>query len=160
MIRKRIEETDDQGRTATTVVEEPQDAVIEEYGEATVYRGPFSSVAEMIAMLSWWVGLAGIGVLTLLAFGLGFEMGNANPANNFVDFIYDITGPLIRPFQGIANARTLDSGGIFHPETAIALGIYLVATALVIMAMRTLAAMVAVADEGPVVHRSRMVRGH
>lgn len=160
MIRKRIEETDDQGRTVMTVIEEPHDAVAEEYSGVTVYRGPLSDVAELIAMLSWWVGLAGIGVFTLLAFRLGFEMGDANPVNNFVDFIYDITGPLIQPFQGVANARMLDSGGIFHPETALAVGVYVVATLLVVMAMNTMAAMLATADAGPVVHRSRMVRGH
>lgn len=160
MIRKRTEETDDQGRTVTTVVEEPHDAVTEEYSEATVYRGPLSNVAEMIGMLSWWVGLAGIGVFTLLALRLGLEMGDANPTNNFVDFIYHITGPLVQPFRGIANARTLDGDGIFHPETAFAMAVYILATALVVIAMNTLAAMLATADSGPVVHRSRMVRGH
>ena len=160
MIQKRVEETDGRGRTVTTVVEEPDDAVIEEYGEVTAYRGPLASVGEVIAMLSWWVGLAGIAMLAVLAARLGFEMGDANPRNNFVEFIYEITSPLVQPFQGIANARTLDGGGIFHPETAIAMAVYLVATALVMMVMNTLAAMIVSADTGPVVHRSRMVRGH
>lgn len=159
MIRKRIEERDGDGRRVTTVVEEPDEAVVEEYGETAVYSGPLSRVATMVAMLSWWMALAGVAVFTLLAFRLGFEMGEANPANNFVDFIYDITGPLIQPFQGIAGARTLDNGGIFHPETAIAMGVYAIATLLVVIAMNVVAGMIASADTEPVVRRSRMVRG-
>ena len=175
MIRKRVEETDAQGRTVTTITENPDDAVVrerngaavgerndavvEEYDETTVDRGPGSAAAALIAMLSWWAGLAGIVVFALLALRLSFETGHANPTR-FVDFIYNATGPLVRPFEGIANARTLNGGGIFHPETAIAMGIYLGATALAVMALRTLAAMVAGADEGPIVHRTRMVRQH
>lgn len=169
MIRKRIEETDAQGRTVTTIIEEPYDAVVEggnnvgehdsavveEYDEATVYRGH----ASMMAMLSWWVGLAGIVVSALLALRLSFETGPAN-RTSLVDFIYHITGPLVRPFQGIANARTLNGGGIFHPETAIAMGAYLGATVLAVVALRMFAAMAANADEAPVVHSSRMVREH
>ena len=181
MIRKRVEETDDQGRTVTTITEEPDDAVVqraqrrgrrerngavvgerndavvEEYDETTVDRGPGSTVAAMITMLSWWAGLAGIVVFALLALRLSFETGHAN-STRFVDYIYHVTGPLVRPFEGIANARTLGGGGIFHPETAIAMGVYLVAMALVVMALRMLAAMAAGADDPPVIRRSRIVQ--
>ncbi len=183
MIRKRIEETDDQGRTVTTIIKEPDrvdeardttvmeardagvvderdDRVVEEYGEETVHHGPSSALAASVAMLGWWVGLAGLAVLALLTFRVGFELADANASNSFVEFIYDITGPLVQPFQGIANARTLDGGGVFNPETAIAMGVYLIATALVMLAIGALARMIAATDHGPVVQRTRMVRGH
>jgi uncharacterized protein YggT (Ycf19 family) len=175
MIRKRIEEVDEDGRRTVTVVEEPQDGraatddrvttngdmdVVEEHDAERFDHGPLAGVAAMFAMLAWWVGLAGVAVFALLATRLGFQLGEANATNNFVDFIYDITGPLVQPFQGISDPRTLDSGGIFYPETAIAMGVYLVATALVMLALNALAGMFVAADEGPVVHRERMVRGH
>jgi hypothetical protein len=136
------------------------DTVVEEYGEEAVHSGPATIGASMMSMLNRLVALAGLAVLALLSVRLAFELGEANRANNFVEFIFDITGPLVAPFQGIADVRTLDGGGVFDPATAIAMGVYLLATALTMMLIGTIAGMLAASDEGPVVHRSRMVRGH
>lgn len=98
-------------------------------------------------------------MLVLLGLRLTFETSDAN-RTGFVDFILRITGPLVQPFEGIADPRTLDGGGVFYPETVIAMGVYLVATTIVLMALSWLAASVSRADEGPVVHQDRLVRGH
>ncbi len=162
MIRKRVEQTDDRGRTVTTVVEEPDETTVQDYREdtvSTVERGAGYGLATMIATLSWLVGLAGIAVLALLGLRLAFQAGNAN-LTSFVEAIYNITDPLVRPFRGIADARSVDGGGVFQPEIVIAMGVYLVATAFVMMAMHALAGMAEAADEGPATHRTRLVHGH
>jgi len=145
------------------MIEEPDNVTVEDYREdnvETVQRGAGYGIADMISTLSWLVGLAGIAVLGLLGLRLTFQAGNANPTD-FVQFIYDITSPLVQPFQGIANTRELDGGGVFQPEVAIAMGVYLVATAFVMMALRALANMsLAAADEGTATHRTRLVHGH
>lgn len=71
-------------------------------------------------------------VMTVLGFRLAFQLMGANPANDFVDFVYDVSGPLAEPFQGIIDNQTADSGifaqdsaGIFEPATAIAMAVYL-----------------------------------
>ncbi|MEX1253335.1 MAG: hypothetical protein WEE64_03245 [Dehalococcoidia bacterium] len=93
-----------------------------------------------LSTLGIWVGVAATVVLVLLGFRLGFLMAEANAANSFVDFIYDVSGPLVQPFQSIAENRTLDSGGVFEPAAVIAMGVYLVAALLTIAMLWALAA--------------------
>jgi hypothetical protein len=78
-------------------------------------------------------------VMGVLGLRLGFLLMGANPANDFVDSIYNLSDPLAEPFQGISDNKTADSGifaqdsaGIFEPATAIAMGVYLAIGILVI----------------------------
>ncbi len=71
-------------------------------------------------------------VQTVLGFRLAFLLAGANPANDFVDFVYDAGDPLAEPFQGIIANKTADGGlfeqvnpGLFEPATAIAMAAYL-----------------------------------
>ena len=61
-----------------------------------------------------------------LGFRLGLLLAGANPSNGFVDFIYDVSGPLVYPFEGIVSNGTVD-GGVFEPASLIAMIVYLVA---------------------------------
>lgn len=88
-------------------------------------------------MLSTWVLLAVTIVGTALSFRLGFLMADAN-RTGFVDFIYDITGPLVQPFEGIANVRDVDGAGLFEPASVIAMIVYLVAALLLIAVIHLL----------------------
>lgn len=146
MIRRRIEEVDEDGRRKTVVTEEPageehhrEREVVGE--EEVVHARP--GIADItrgwIRMLSIWVAVAVTVVEALLAFRLGFLLANANPNNGFVDFIYDITGPMVEPFQGIAAERSVN-GGVLEPATAIAMGVYLVAALLLVMVLWALTA--------------------
>jgi uncharacterized protein YggT (Ycf19 family) len=148
MAYRRIDDHDDyveQVDEEELVVEEPHQT---------------SGASAFLATIAWTVGIIGIVVVALLAFRLGFEMGDANPNSNAVDAIYDLTGPLVQPFQGVADANQLDNGGIFYPETAIAMGAYLVAAALLMITLYAWASYFNAADGGQVVRRTRMVRGH
>lgn len=70
--------------------------------------------------------------LLLLAFG-------ANPAAGFVNFIYNLTEPLVRPFSGIISNARLDSG-IIEASTIMAMAVYAVAAALLVQLVSLLAA--------------------
>ena len=47
----------------------------------------------------------------------------ANPNAGFTNFIYDITGPLVAPFEGIFGAPDVESG-IFDPASLVAIVVY------------------------------------
>jgi hypothetical protein len=123
-----------------------------------VRPGPGSAFAGVMMMLGSLVTVAIVAVLALLGFRLGFMLGEANAANDFVEFIYDASGPLVDPFAGIANERQLDNGGTFEPETVIAMAVYAVAALLVLFALRALASGALSADQETTTHRRRIVR--
>lgn len=74
-------------------------------------------------------------VETLLAIRLAFLLAEANPSNGFVNFIYDVTRPLVEPFQGIvANSGNLEYASV------IAMAVYAAAALLLIAALFALTA--------------------
>jgi hypothetical protein len=105
----------------------------------TDHRGAGALIAGWLSTISALISVAAIAVFTLLAFRMGFMIGNGNPRAGFVDWMYDVTSPLVNPFQAIMRNRFLGSGGIFEPATAIAMGTYLIATILVVMLLWALA---------------------
>ncbi|HXG36328.1 MAG TPA: hypothetical protein VNL15_05105, partial [Dehalococcoidia bacterium] len=122
---RRISEADEPTtQHEDTVVNE----TVHEPGPATVAHAGLSSLRNIVA----WALLV---VEALLAFRLGFLLAGANPGNNFVDFIYDVTAPLVAPFDDIASDRAVD-GGVFEPGAAIAMAVYLVAAVLLIVLLR------------------------
>lgn len=127
----------------------------DEVEEAQVVNTPTGAAAHVMQMLAMWTGLALVVVLALLALRLGVQMAEANTANNFVEFIYDVSGPLVQPFDDIARTRSVSGGGFFEPATAFAMGVYTVSGLLVIAILMTVAAG---ALPGAVVRRRRSVR--
>jgi uncharacterized protein YggT (Ycf19 family) len=81
----------------------------------------YDSIASRINTLLFAALLTLEGLLltrfTLAAFG-------ANPTSGFVDFIYDVSYPFVRPFQDAFAARTWDEG-IIEVSTLLAMGVYL-----------------------------------
>lgn len=148
-LRRKIEQVDEDGRRRTVITEEPlpedeneehqNTEMVEEEEVAQAHAGPWTVARAWVRTMGLWVMLAAVVVEALLAFRLGFLLAGANPNNRFVDFIYDITGPMVEPFQGIASQRAVD-GGTFEPATAIAMGIYLVAALLLVAALWILTA--------------------
>ncbi|MEX0683203.1 MAG: hypothetical protein WD904_11460 [Dehalococcoidia bacterium] len=90
-----------------------------------------SLVRGIVRMLNMWIGLALLVVESMLAFRLAFALAGANAANGFVEFIYDVTGPLVSPFENIAN-ESISGKSVFEPETVIAMAVYAVAAIIVI----------------------------
>lgn len=133
-MRRRIEETDRDGRNVT-VLEEPLDAADHELaGEEEVMEAPADPWRVASGWLRMVASLAAIAFAViegLLVFRLGFLLAGANPANGFVDFIYDATGGLVSPFDSVFAKRSVD-GGVFEPAALIAIVVYAAIAALVI----------------------------
>jgi hypothetical protein len=138
--------------TMTRILRDPDYVVEEEHRETA-----FGFARAWTRFLALWVSLAAVVIEVALAFRLGFLAGEANARNNFVDFIYDVTGPLVQPFEGIIANRTLDSGGIFEPASAFAMGIYLIAALLVVIALWAAAAAPLPDDDDVVVRERRRI---
>jgi hypothetical protein len=128
------------GRTVTIidddVAHDEHDIVTEDaVGEeevSTAYESPAYLARGWIRTVGLWVGLALFLVEAALSFRLAFAMAAANRGNGFVDFIYDVTGPLISPFEGIASRSTIGDNGVFEPETLIAMAVYSIAAFVLI----------------------------
>jgi len=130
----------DQRRRVTTVEEEPVGRVArrdaeELTGEEEITSsspGGASIARRLMGTLALFAGIGIAVVETLLGFRLAFLLSEANATNGFVDFIYDVTKPLVEPFQGIIANDTLNNGGLLEPATGIAMVVYLLVAALVI----------------------------
>jgi hypothetical protein len=108
------------------------ETVAEEQTEHAATKGVFDMTRAWTRFTALIAVLAAVLVETLVGLRLAFLAGEANAANNFVEFIYDATRPLVAPFQDIFANRTLDNGGVFEPASAIAMGIFLFATIMVV----------------------------
>lgn len=70
-------------------------------------------------------------IVGVLAFRFVFRLFGANPTNGLVDWVYDVSGPLVAPFMGIFS-RTVDlATGRLEYETLLAIVVYGVIGALV-----------------------------
>jgi uncharacterized protein YggT (Ycf19 family) len=76
----------------------------------------------------WISGLISlvIGVIAiLLAIRIVLKLLAANPDSGFTQFIYNITGPLARPFQNIFGTPAAGNGAVFEVSSILAIAIYL-----------------------------------
>lgn len=75
----------------------------------------------LAARIVWFV--AGV-LLSLIAFRFVFILLGANPSNDFVNFIYNVTHPFVAPFFGIFNYQ--QQLGTTHVEYAslVAMAVY------------------------------------
>ncbi|MEX0800065.1 MAG: hypothetical protein WD379_02480 [Dehalococcoidia bacterium] len=125
------------------------DSVVEEQvvhspaGGWNLARGWVRSLGAVIL-----VGLAVIE--TLLVFRLGFLLAEANPSNGFVNFIYDVSKPLAKPFQGIvANSGNLEFA------SPIGMVVYAVAALLLIAVLFAITSGPSAAGEKVVTSRTQ-----
>ncbi len=119
-------------------------------------RDPEARATVWTAMARWGSTMTGLVVASifvveaLLATRLGFRLAGASPNNDFVDFIYDLTNALVAPFRGIRETEQIE-GGVFEPETAVAMGLYLLAAIALVLAVRAITL-------GPIAGRERAAR--
>jgi uncharacterized protein YggT (Ycf19 family) len=97
---------------------------------ATVdYVGARRSTAD------WLTGLISliIGVIAILiAIRVVLKLLAANTASSFTQFIYNVTGPFVAPFQGIFGTPSADNGAVFEISSIRAIAIYLLVGWLII----------------------------
>lgn len=91
---------------------------------------PERLLAVTLVVLAALEGLLGIRFL-LRAFG-------ANTGSGFVEFIDDVSWPFVRPFADIFSNRSWDQG-VVEISTLVAMGVYLLAFALIGMLINALA---------------------
>ncbi|HEX5165177.1 MAG TPA: YggT family protein [Thermomicrobiales bacterium] len=86
------------------------------------------ALLDRISSVIWFVaGILEIGIGLRVA----FKLLEANGANGFVNFIYDVTEPFVRPFQGIFTDPT-SGGAVLDTAALIAMVIWaIVAWAIV-----------------------------
>src|SRR3989442_3489846 len=158
-IRRRIEEVDEDGRRSIMIKEEPMmtrasnDEMVTE--EQVTRSDGWNLARGFVRTFGLWVLAALAIVETLLGFRLGFLLAGANPANGFVDFIYDVSGPLADPFGGIASNRAVSGDGIFESASLIAMIVYAVAALLVIAVLWAITAFPSPSGERSAVTRTR-----
>jgi uncharacterized protein YggT (Ycf19 family) len=87
-----------------------------------------------------FVSVAGLVVTAFLGARLLLLMAGADPNGGFADFVYSLTDPLVAPFNGIADNQPVEGDGFFDAATAIAMAVYVVATALVMFTLGALSA--------------------
>ena len=87
------------------------------------------------------LGALGLVVLTalegLLAIRFLLRAFGANPSSGFVGFINDVSWPFVRPFTNIFSNRSWDQGTV-EISTLVAMGVYLLAFALIGMLIAAL----------------------
>jgi hypothetical protein len=161
MARRHVESRHD--HSDTVVQDRPvRDTYVEDdvhartnTGESEVvsrHAGPWDFASGWIRFLQSLIAFAWLVLMTGLTFRLVFALTGANPANGFVDFIYDVTGPFVAPFENIANEQ-VDGSAVFEPETVIAMAVYSTAALLIIGFLQIIRS--APAPEREVVTRER-----
>lgn len=76
----------------------------------------------------WLSGLISlvVGVITILiAIRVVLKLLAANTESGFTQFIYNVTGPFVRPFLGIFGTPAGDGGAVFEVSSILAIAIYL-----------------------------------
>jgi uncharacterized protein YggT (Ycf19 family) len=161
-IRRTTEEVQDgHGRPVTAVEESVERTTaydaerVSDEAVTTANPSGASIARRLMGTLALFIGVAVAFVETLLGFRLAFLLGEANSANGFVDFIYDVTKPLVEPFQGIIANDTLNNGGLFEPATVIAMAVYLAAAVFLIAVVLVAASGMGPDRETVVTSRSR-----
>jgi hypothetical protein len=93
----------------------------------------------------------------LLAFRFVLGAFGANRSSDFVDFVYDVSWPFVRPFDNVFRERTWDQG-LIEPSTLLAMGVYFLAFLLVAMLVTVLLPN-SEEHDATVVRRRRYMRG-
>ena len=83
----------------------------------------------MIARTVWFIALV---IIAILAVRFSFILFGANPANGFVNFIYDISYPFAHPFFGIFGYSVHYGLKRFEPASLVAMGVYALGAYLIV----------------------------
>jgi hypothetical protein len=92
---------------------------------------PIATVMALLGLL--WLAIEGLLTLRFLFLAFG-----ASPASGFVDFIYDVSWPFVRPFDGAFANRTWDEG-VVEVNTLLAMFVWMLIFGLLALLVRALA---------------------
>jgi len=92
-------------------------------------------LVSRISKLAWLIATV---VLTVISFRFVLLLLAANPNNEFVSLVYDATGWMVTPFNGIIANVTSDNGMVIEFASLIALIVFSVAAAALVTLFRIL----------------------
>jgi hypothetical protein len=92
-------------------------------------------IVSRLSMLAWLIVTVIVG---MISFRFVLMLVAANPANGFVDLIYDLTGWMVTPFSGIISNITDDTGMVIETASLFAIVVYSLAASLLISLFRIL----------------------
>jgi uncharacterized protein YggT (Ycf19 family) len=121
----------DEDAPGSRVVREPvmRDSYVER--RSTVWTTSLRGGIDRVVLAALFVLEALLAArFLLLAFG-------ANQNSDFVDFIMDISGPIVRPFRDVFTLRTWDHGTLDY-NILLAMGIWFIAAVLLVMIINAL----------------------
>jgi hypothetical protein len=98
---------------------------------ASSHRG--ASALSAVLML---LGIVGVVIVAVLVARMALLALEADATNQAVEAVYDLTAPMIEPFEGVFDVQQIDGAGIFEPAAAIAGGIVLGVTIVLLTAGR------------------------
>jgi hypothetical protein len=124
-------------------------------GEHAVSERTVRPAAGFVRAWDAWIAFGLVLALATLGLRLAFLLTGANPANGFVDLVYDLTGPFVAPFEGIGSDRPLDNGGFLEVAALVAMVVYALGALVVAMLVRLLASFLP--ERRTVIHRSHYV---
>lgn len=117
--------------TREPVIAAHAETAASEHESVAVHEDGWSLARGYMGVFNALVGFVLLVVEIALGFRLAFALAGANAANGFVDFIYDVSRPLVSPFEGIVNEQVSGSS-VFEPETVIAMAVYAVVAIIIV----------------------------
>lgn len=125
IIRRRIrrpKEGEEEFREAITATDDT-------WAETEVFARP------MAAAVVTWLAVV---VESILLLRLILRLFAANPANDFVAFIYGLSRPLVNPFFGALGVQLNTGPGAFETATLLAMLVYGVVAYLIVSLIQTI----------------------
>jgi uncharacterized protein YggT (Ycf19 family) len=115
--------TTEQGERADQAAPPTQRVVTNSEETYTTASDPYEDRRNAAWRLGQLVYLIFGVVIALIAIRFVLLLLGANPNAGFTDFVYDVTGPLVAPFEGIFGAPDIESG-VFDPASLVAIVVY------------------------------------
>jgi len=91
-----------------------------------------------ISRLNQFIWLVAAVIAALIGFRFILMLANANPANPFANVIYNLTGWLVYPFQGLLQNPTTGNGTVIEITSLLAMVVYMMAAGLITALIRIL----------------------
>ena len=121
----------------TVVTKELNNVPVAQNSVKSVTKTKLSNTQQIEQILYFALGALEV----LLAFRFVLKLTGASPSSSFVQFIYNLSGVFILPFEGIfrrAVSQGIETASIIEPATLVALVVYAILVWGIIVLIRML----------------------
>jgi YggT family protein len=88
-----------------------------------------ADLLRRVQMLIWLVTAA---LVSLISLRIILRLIDANPTNDFANFIYDLSGVFVDPFNTLINNPGTGTGSVFEITSIIAIVVYVLVAYLIV----------------------------